>query len=218
MVIFSKLSDATMITMNDDINVWLESLGSKTPTPGGGAVAALSSAISAAQLAMVANYTTGKKFADAETRMQEIAQELTDLREQSLDLIAADAKAFSKIGAAYSLPKETSAQEATRRIAIQSALLGAAEPPTKVATIASRLVKIADELAVAGNKNVISDVAVGASLAKAALESAIVNIEINKTSLKNQSEKNALQIAIDQATKNIANADRIVQDTRKHFA
>ena len=49
---------------------WLDELADRKPTPGGGAVAALCAASSAALLEMVGNYTTGKKWADREEAMR----------------------------------------------------------------------------------------------------------------------------------------------------
>lgn len=192
------------------INDWLESLAAKVPTPGGGAVAALAAAIAAAQLGMVAIYTTGPKWQDREAQMQELHKELAELRNKALALVEADAAAFAKVGAAYGLSKETDGEKAARAQTIQEALAGAADPPVKTAQLAGRLVEIAAEIATTGNPSVISDVAVGASLAKASLESAIVNIEINEHSIKDPSAKQKLRQAVEDASDFIQEADNVV--------
>lgn len=197
---------------------WLASLAAKQPTPGGGAVAALSAAIAAAQLAMVANYTTGEKWQDRETHMKALANKLDTLRGRAIALVEADAEAFASVSEVYKLPKETDDEKALRKSAIQSALVGAAQPPRQTAELAAQLVVIAEELAEAGNPNVISDVAVGASLAKAALEAAIVNIEINQQQLGDGEGTQSLQQAIEQATEATQRADMVVETVRKQLA
>ncbi len=193
---------------------WLEDLASKNPTPGGGAVAALSAAISAAQLGMVVAYTTGPKWQTVAAQMKIIGLELTKIRTQALELVDVDAAAFSAVGSAYKLPKESDSEKTTRQEAIQSALINAAEPPIETSHLAMKLVDFAVELAEKANPNVISDVAVGASLAKAALESAIVNIEINMHSISDDTVKKKLIAAIEDATDSIQDADGVIETVR----
>lgn len=197
------------------IEDWLESLAAKTPTPGGGAVAALSAAIAAAQLGMVAAYTTGPKWHDREKRMQELHQTTASLQAGALGLIQADAEAFKSVGAAYQMPKATEQNKAARNAAIQAALTQAAQPPLQVAELAGQLVQISDELADAGNPNVISDVAVAAAAARAALESAIVNIEVNERDIKDMEVKQSLKEAVQTAATAIRMTTEIIQTVRK---
>ncbi len=198
------------------MDMWLASLAAKTPTPGGGAVAALAAAIAAAQLGMVTAYTTGTKWQDREARMQELSTELTELWTGALSLVRADAEAFEAVGAAYKLPKTSSeAEDPARTVAIQTALAGAAEPPARVAKIAARVVLIAEELVTTANPNIISDVAVAASMARAALESAIVNVEINKREIKDLETKQQLQASISKAEAAMQKVDSVVHSVRK---
>lgn len=203
---------------NASIEDWLETLAAKQPTPGGGAVAALSAAIAAAQLGMVAIYTTGPKWQDRESRMQELYKELTELRAQALALVEADAQAFAKVGSAYGLPKETEDEKAARVEAIQAALTQAADPPSKTAQLAEQIVNIAAEILESGNPSVISDVAVSASMARAALESAIVNIEINEHSLKDPKIKQGLKQILEDACDQIQKADEVIEQVRDRIA
>ncbi len=196
---------------------WLDSLAAKQPTPGGGAVAALSAAIAAAQLEMVAAYTTGPKWQDREARMNELAKELAELRKQALVLVESDAEAFTQVGSAYALPKETDSEKADRKTAIQKALKAAAQPPMQTAELAKRLVEIAKEISGSGNPNVISDVAVGASLAKASLESAIANIEINQHALEDTDAKKLLGAAVQVAQDAVKDADTVIETVRNQM-
>src|SRR3954469_23345990 len=80
---------------------WLGQLADRTPAPGGGAVAALCAASSAALLEMVANYTTGGKWADREEAMKVVLAEAGELRARAAQLAQDDAEAFGAVGAAY---------------------------------------------------------------------------------------------------------------------
>ena len=163
---------------------WLDELADRKPTPGGGAVAALCAASSAALLEMVGNYTTGKKWADREEAMKALVAEAGALRARAGQLAEADTEAFAAVGTAYALPRATDEEKAERSAAIQRATLGAAEPPVQVGRVASRLVELAAGLVDPANPNVLSDVGVAAVTARAALGGSVVNITVNAALLR----------------------------------
>ena len=69
------------------MGLWLNSLASKAPVPGGGGASAIGGALAAALGQMVANLTVGKKkYADVEKTMQELLGKLQALQEDFLDL------------------------------------------------------------------------------------------------------------------------------------
>ena len=69
------------------MGLWLNSLASKAPVPGGGGASAIGGALAAALGQMVANLTVGKKkYADVEKIMQELLGKLQALQEDFLDL------------------------------------------------------------------------------------------------------------------------------------
>lgn len=77
------------------MGLWLNSLASKAPVPGGGGASAIGGALAAALGQMVANLTVGKKkYADVEKIMQELLGKLQALQEDFLDLADQDAKAL----------------------------------------------------------------------------------------------------------------------------
>lgn len=176
---------------------WLADLAARVPAPGGGAAAALNAAVSAALLGMVSAYTTGPKWSDREDRMRELNALLSEHRYAAINLADADELAFKRVGEAYTMPKATDEEKAARREAIQHALVNAAEPPARVGELVLALLHIAGELAEDGNPNVLSDVAVAVSNARAALESAIVNVAINRGQIKDSSIRDDLDKAID---------------------
>ncbi|MDD4364096.1 MAG: cyclodeaminase/cyclohydrolase family protein, partial [Atribacterota bacterium] len=61
---------------------FMDSLASKSPTPGGGSVAALTGAMSAALLSMVSNLTLGKKkYLDVEEDIKKLLKQSETLRD-----------------------------------------------------------------------------------------------------------------------------------------
>ncbi len=207
------------MTMRDEaIDDWLSALAARQPTPGGGAVAALCAATSAALLGMVTIYTTGPRWADRENHMLVLHGELARIRADALSAADDDVAAFATVSAAYQLPKETPEQKQIRTNEIQKALLAAAEPPAHAGQLTTRLVAIAEELAESGNTNVLSDVAVGASTARAALESAIVNIEINRRSITADTEVARLDGIINQLGPAISAAEQVIMTVRERLA
>ncbi len=94
---------------NYSIEEYLERLGSGSPTPGGGAAAALTSAQGAALIMMVANHTIGKpKYAEFEELNKDILAEAKELADRLMHGIDRDAEEFGKVSAAYALPRQFS--------------------------------------------------------------------------------------------------------------
>ncbi|AYF73903.1 formimidoyltetrahydrofolate cyclodeaminase [Nocardia yunnanensis] len=162
---------------------YLGELAAKVPAPGGGAVAALHAAQGAALVAMVARYTTRAKDADNRPVIDRIIEAADAARERSLALADADAAAFTGVGAAYKLPKETEAEQAARGEAIGAALLQAARVPAAVVAEADEIVSLASELLPIGNPNVVTDIGAAADCARSAAASSQLNIAINVASL-----------------------------------
>ena len=162
---------------------YLSELGAKVPAPGGGAVAALHAAQAAALVAMVARYTTRAKDAVHQPIVERIIEAADAARARSLALADADAAAFTAVGAAYKLPKDTEAEVAARTEAINAALVEAARVPAAVVDEADEILSLAAELLPIGNPNVVTDIGAAADAARAAAMSSQLNIEINVGSL-----------------------------------
>jgi formiminotetrahydrofolate cyclodeaminase len=147
--------------------------------------------------------------------MQQLNDEAARLRADALTGADDDAAAFSAVGAAYQLPKETEEQMAVRRAGIQQALIGAAGPPAQAGLLAARLIEMAQDLVDSSNPNVLSDVAVAASAARAALESAIVNIEINLRLIQDKAETSRLDSIVSDLETAMGAASGIVGAVRE---
>lgn len=179
------------------IGEFLESLGSDSPTPGGGAAAGLTGASGAALIAMVANLTIDKPgYEDAWDRMREILPVVRAGRDELLELADRDAAAFDEVMAAFRMPKETDDERAARREAIQLAFEGAASVPLRVAERAAEMIDLGREAVTLGNDNAASDGLSAAFLLYAAVECAAANVLINAASLKNEDRKRELLDAV----------------------
>ena len=167
------------------VEAFLDRLGSDAPTPGGGSAAAVTGAMGASLVGMLANLTLGrKKYEEHEKLMTAIAEEAEAERMRLLELAADDAVAYEKVGAAYKLPKETDEEKAARAEAIQAALHGACDVPLAIMERCLEVISLAKTAVQYGNKNALSDGAAGAEFARAALRVASYNVKINLGSIK----------------------------------
>ncbi|HDJ27436.1 MAG TPA: methenyltetrahydrofolate cyclohydrolase [Aciduliprofundum sp.] len=169
------------------IGDFLDALASKSPTPGGGSVAALSGAMAAALMSMVAEVTLPKK------KYKVYEAELRDLAERSKrrilrfrELMQEDVKAFDAVIEAMRLPKDTPEQAKVREERLREALLGAADVPRRVGMEALEMLREMQGLHGKLYKFVVSDLAVAASMARAAVEGAAMNMIVNAASLKDE--------------------------------
>ena len=166
----------------------LDAFASSAPTPGGGSAAALSGAIGASLLAMVAAMPKTKN-GDPEERqaLDAAASELGALRVRLAELIDEDTRAYDLVTAAYKSPKATDEEKAARKIAIQSAMRAATDAPLQTMRACETAIRHAATVAQHGNPNASSDVFVGVELASAGLRGAEKNVAINIGSLTDDS-------------------------------
>ncbi|MGA1792429.1 MAG: glutamate formimidoyltransferase [Thermoplasmatota archaeon] len=166
---------------------FLAELSSDSPAPGGGSVAALSGSLGASLLEMVCNLTVGKKkYEEVWDEMKGKAKEVSFLRARLLELVDEDANAFNDVMAAFKLPKDTEEEKAERSKAIQAGYKKAIATPLETAEVCLKILDAGVPIAKKGNKNSISDVGVGADMASAGLDGAIMNIKINLGSIKDE--------------------------------
>jgi formiminotetrahydrofolate cyclodeaminase len=172
---------------NQKITVFLEKTASGTPVPGGGSVSALSAALGAGLVEMVANLTIAKKGYEAvENEMKEIAETLQNLREKLVTEVDKDSNAYRDVLAAFKLPKDTEEEKEQRAEAIQDAMKNAARVPLGVAHDALQVMDLAEKVIRNGNRNAASDGAVGTMMARTAILGALFNVKINLASVKDK--------------------------------
>ncbi|MEE1274767.1 MAG: cyclodeaminase/cyclohydrolase family protein [Olegusella sp.] len=153
-----------------------EALAAKQPVPGGGGAAAVVGALAASLCSMVANYTVGKKkYADVEDDVKQLLEQVDQEREQLLQLIDDDAKAFEPLAAAYKIPKD----DPDRDGIVENATRDAARAPQEMVFRICKVVAILEQLEQKGSRMLLSDVGCAAYLAVAALKSAALNVFVN---------------------------------------
>lgn len=204
--------------LDQSVGSWLDELASDSPAPGGGAAAAMNAAVGAALVAMVCNLTIGKpRYAEHEPHLRQALATATDLRERAARLAAEDATAFAAVSDAYKLPKDNDDDRAARTAAIQAALIGAAGVPLRTAAAAAEIITLAGGILEGANINVLSDVAVAAASARAALDAAAINVEINLAALKDTTRRDTLRTELDTYTGATTTAEEIINTVRKRI-
>ena len=103
-------------------------------------------------------------------------------------------KVFSKVMAAYRMPRGTAAENEARDAAIQAALKGATDIPMEIARVCLAALQVTCQLSAIGNKAAVSDAGVAAVMAEAALSGVLLNVDINTSSIKDK-DYNARVIA-----------------------
>jgi formiminotetrahydrofolate cyclodeaminase len=163
------------------VEPFIEQLAAPTATPGGGSAAAASGAMAAGLATMVASMSRGKKaYVQYERELSEAISRLSLLREELKSAIDADAESYNSVMSAYKKAKESAAADGI----VDSALKQATRVPLGVAERAREVLTLAQRLGPITNPNMKSDLTTAAALARAAIEGALANVEINLESLK----------------------------------
>jgi glutamate formiminotransferase/formiminotetrahydrofolate cyclodeaminase len=157
-----------------------DELSSDTPAPGGGSVAALCGALSAALSSMVAALTWSKKGMEASRpAMRGRGERAQALKDWFLESVDRDSEAFHAVLAARRLPKDDPA----RARAIERANQHATRVPLEVLARAVEALELALGAAREGNPASASDAGVAGACALAAAEGAAFNVRINLPSV-----------------------------------
>jgi methenyltetrahydrofolate cyclohydrolase len=151
----------------------LERLASEAPTPGAGAVAALTAAMAAGLVGMVASASPGWPESRAASAQAQA------LRRRLGPLAAANAEAYQAALVSLALPDDIAAD--VRSFSIQQALGRAAEEPLRIAGAACDVALLAAEVAGRCEPALRPDATVAAVLASGSARGAAHLIEINLT-------------------------------------
>ncbi len=185
---------------------FIDSLGAKSPTPGGGAVASLVSALGAALGKMVVAYSVGKKkLAEHDAHHRAALEELDTLAKESLDLADRDARAYAALNALWKLDRD----DPKRREAWPGAVKAAIAAPREVLEVALRTIERLKALCGRTSRMLDSDLAIAAVLAEAAARAAAWNVRINLPLLDDRSERASFEADLADA---LARARDIVQE------
>jgi formiminotetrahydrofolate cyclodeaminase len=150
----------------------LELVGSDSPLPGAGAVAALSAALAAGLVEMAARHSA-QNWPEAVT----VSQAAATLRRQAAELAPANAKAYAD--ARHGLAEARERGPLTDSDALGSAMLRAADLPLAIAEVAAEVARLADAALDRVDPDVRADVVGAAALSAAAARSAAHLVEVN---------------------------------------
>ncbi|MCX5657366.1 MAG: cyclodeaminase/cyclohydrolase family protein [Candidatus Omnitrophica bacterium] len=170
--------------INQSLKKYLDDLAARQATPGGGSAAALTGALAAGLLSMVSNYTLGNpKYKAVEEEVTGYLKESESLRLRFMELIDLDAASYDKVYQAQKLPKETPEEKNSRREKIREAVKEAAVVPIEICQLSYRALKFCEMMLEKTNVNLVSDLAVSGALLEGGFKAALINVEINISSL-----------------------------------
>jgi len=194
-----KLIDFTLTDFMDET-------ASESPAPGGGSISAYMGAMGVALASMVANLSSHKRGWD--DRWEEFsawAEKGKTYQEALNKMVDEDTNAFNKIMDAFGLPKDSDAEKAARKQAIQDATKYAIEVPFKVMETAYQSMEVIKAMAEFGNPNSVTDAGVGALAVRSCVLGAFLNVKINTGSLHDK----------DFVANILAKGEKLVADTNK---
>ena len=180
--VLKNKADSKLINMN--LATFADETASESPAPGGGSISAYVGSLGVSLATMVANLSSHKKGWD--NRWQEFsiwAEKGQSLKDQLINLVDADTKAFNEIMSAFNLPKSTDEEKKKRTQCIQEATKYAIEVPFKVMQLSFESMDLIKTMAIEGNPNSVSDAGVGALCARSAVIGAFMNVRINASGL-----------------------------------
>ena len=129
---------------------------------------------------MVVRLTLGKeKYKEGWAELEALLPQLDLHRARLLELVDEDTRAYDRIVASRKRPKETEAEKALRKKAIDDATVLATSVPMQTAFYAEQALRAAPTVTEKGNPNAASDALVAALLLSAAVEGALANVRIN---------------------------------------
>lgn len=170
-----------------DLSNFLNDLESDSPAPGGGAASSLCGAIAASLSLMVSRLTVGrKKYENVQMEIEKLISSYVKIKESLLKMIDEDTAAFNKIAEARKLPKGSEEEMAVREKAIDNAMKHATIVPYRIAGQCLSILSLNRYLIKIGNKNAWTDCVASSKIAQASLESALLNVEINTSFMKDK--------------------------------
>lgn len=182
----------------------------ESPAPGGGSISAYMGALGASLGAMVANLSSHKRGWDDRWEMfSQWAETGQRLKDELLQLVDDDTQAFEAVMEAFRMPKGSEAEKEARKAAIQSATRGATATPFRTMEVASGIFPLCKAMVEQGLPASVTDAAVGALCARAAIHGAFLNVKVNTGSLD---DKDFVQDLLSRGQAMLDQADALEQE------
>ena len=170
-----------LVDCGTSVSEWLSAAAARRPAPGGGSVAALVGALSAAMGEMTLNFTAGRKVNSPELEAK-IAAELAELeraRKLMLTLMEEDQAAFAALTAARRLDDSAPGRQRT----LDTAHAAAVAVPEAIMAVAAGILTAACRVAADANPWLLSDLEVCGELALATVRCGRYNVRANLSDL-----------------------------------
>lgn len=199
-----------MSTAEETIENLLRAIAAKSPTPGGGAVAAITSAMAAALGQMVVDYSRSKEsLQEHRPLLEEALRTLRALQDSALRLADDDAKAFGRLSDLWGLP----ADDARRQAEWEGAVAGAIAAPRQIMGVSMSILRLLEQLAGKTIRTLRSDLAITALLAEAGVRAAACNVRINTPLLDDKAEAAELEAEVVGAIQRAATICSSIQES-----
>jgi glutamate formiminotransferase/formiminotetrahydrofolate cyclodeaminase len=173
--------------LGETVSAFLDRLADRTPTPGGGAVAALAGALAASMARMVGAYSSGRQSSPEQPQpVTALCDELAIADRMLRRLVQEDAAAYEQVAQALRAAREPS-EEANRRL--HEAIAIAMAVPMEIAAIAASTLNVIQRLLPMASPYLLSDVGVAAVAADACIKAAAYSVRVNAAELTDESER-----------------------------
>jgi formiminotetrahydrofolate cyclodeaminase len=174
------MNEEEILTAENSVQAWSDAVAAASSTPAGGAVAALTTALSASLVAMVAGLTTRReKYAAVHDHARATRERAESLRSDLLEMATLDAVAVAEYMDALGLPQATEFERTAREAAKRAALIEAARVQLELLHQAREVAQLAEAMAGSGLATAIGDAATASFLAAATSRSAYWSIRSN---------------------------------------
>jgi len=172
--------------LGSTVRQFIHATAAKSPTPGGGSVAAVAGALAASLAEMALQYTVGKKA--FETHREALVAAIDKLRKAAAlmqELVSEDIAAYSYLGGFLKVPAEQRAGHADYLSAVARAI----RAPQSVGGCALHILEICDDLLDKTNPIIISDLGAAAAYARATVDAAEYSVLANLKLLPSAEEQ-----------------------------
>lgn len=177
------------------VTEFLARAASRSPAPGGGALAAVTGAEAAALVSMVGELTIGRK------RYRDVEAEVGRIRERAVGVMRAlqqaaieDTDSYQAYLRVSAMLRDDDAARELRSREVASSVVRMTHAPLATAEHCAEVLVLARELAPIGAVHAISDVGVALHLAYAALQSALLMVDVNLPFLSDAGLKDMIKI------------------------
>ncbi|KLO22105.1 hypothetical protein X275_07125 [Marinitoga sp. 1197] len=190
---------------------FINELDSKTPTPGGGALAAVCGALASSLGGMVSRYSIKKKgLEDYEKIIEEALENFLICKERLLELADDDVKAYQNFKNAVKSKNKDDIANATKH---------SIETAYNIAKCAYTILNNAYNIAKYGNQNLLSDAIITGYYAWATMQSGLTLVKDNLNYLKDNDYKESFKEEIKEfivETDNLISKIRNLSEEKNH--